>query len=369
VRTDHPRLWMAVPIGCLLVAPLSSRALAVQTADPAIAFVASHSVTVGKGHNAVTTFYYDLTVMDADGSDPTILLTETSNSSWFPALDEPAWSPDLDGNPANGFQGCLAVIIYEASGGNLYVMDVAVTGGIPQVSNLRKVVDATADPSVGDRVFDPEWSPDLDPLTPGYQGRIAFTGSTDEGHTGSVNLIAMVWDGATAQLVGPPSSSFVLYDGHPTGEVPFDTTWSPDGARIAVRAGPRILVLDAASGWVSSELSFSSYSWWPTDLQWSRTSSRVAFGLAQKLYTIDVDAGIASLVAVSVPSSAGSRHPTWSPDDSSLAFANIAAVKKPEKSTWNIVRMDLSTGVLTVLVNGLAIGRDLRLSTPDWRRF
>jgi hypothetical protein len=26
VRTDHPRLWMAVPIDCLLVAPLSSRA-------------------------------------------------------------------------------------------------------------------------------------------------------------------------------------------------------------------------------------------------------------------------------------------------------------------------------------------------------
>ena len=144
------------------------------------------------------------------------------------------------------------------------------------------------------------------------------------------------------------------------------TVPTPDGARIAVREGTRILVLDSATGWASSTLSLSSY---PVDLQWSRTSSRVAFhinGSPDKLYTIDVDAGMASLAAVSVPSSAESRHPTWSPDALSLAFSNVASAKK---SKWNVVRMDLWTGVVTVLVSGQATGRDLRLSMPDWRRF
>jgi len=362
VRTDHPGLLMGAYAVLLLAASLPSQAVA----DPAIAFVASRAVTVGHGNNAVTTAHFDLMVMDADGRNPTVVLTRTSGSSSTLALDDPTWSPDLDGNRANGFQGCLAVLIREGANGSysLYVMDIAVSGGIPQASNLRKLVDAATDPNVGvgGGAFDPEWSPDLDLFTTGYQGAIAFIGSTDGGHSSSVNLIAMVWDGATAQLVGPPSSSVVLFDGHPTGEFPFNPTWSPDGARIATNEGSRILVIDAATGWKTSTLSLSSYA---GDGQWSRTSSRVAFGIGP-ISTIDVDAGVASLAVVSVPNSGGSRHPTWSPDDSSLVFANVASTNK---SKWNIVRMNLSTGAQTVLVNGQTTGRNLRLSKPDWRRF
>jgi len=359
MRTEHLRLL----IGALAALPLAVLLPAQAPADPAIAFVASR--TVGNGNNTVTNF--DLMVVDANGGNPTVLLTRTSGSSSSLAVDDPTWSPDLDGNPANGFQGCLAVVILEASGGNIYVMDIAVPGGIPQISNLRKLVDATTDPNVGSSVYHPEWSPDLDPLTLGYQGQIAFIGSTDGGNTGSVNLIAMVWDGATAQLLGTPSSSVVLYDGHPTGALPFYPTWSPEGARIAIRAGTNMLVLDAATGWMTSTLNLSpSY---PIDLQWSRTSSLVAFGISgspETLRTIDVDVGIASLSLVPVSSSAGSRHPTWSPDDSSFVFANLSSARKAK---WDVVRMNLASGAPTVLVSGQATSKNLRLAKPAWRRF
>jgi Tol biopolymer transport system component len=174
----------------------------------------------------------------------------------------------------------------------------------------------------------------------------------------------MAWDGVTAQLVGPASASIVLYDGHPAGELPFYPTWSPDGARIAIGDLHRIRLVDSATGSILSTLNFSS-TVYPNDLQWSCTGSRIAFGTGS-MYTVNVDAGAASLAVIPVASSGGARHPTWSPDDSTIAFANLNSTNK---SKWNVVRMALSTTTPTVLVSGQATGSDLRWSKPVWRRF
>src|SRR5206468_8933620 len=52
----------------------------------------------------------NLAVMNADGSNQTTILSSSTRH-----FRTPAWSPDLNGNPLNGYQGTLAVSTYTTS--------------------------------------------------------------------------------------------------------------------------------------------------------------------------------------------------------------------------------------------------------------
>ncbi len=353
----HPR-WNA-PL--LLAAPVALAALTIGSAgaawarkppppppppappaDPAIAFVASYQ------HRGRTV--YELRVMDADGTNQTTLLSRTSN-----IIQDPAWSPDLDGNPGNGYQGTLAVTIQNEPdpGYDLFLLDVAVVGGAPQGSNLRKIVEDDLDPNVWSLAAHAEWSVDLAALTPGYQGRIVFTGSLD-GVAGSVNVIEMAWDGFTVQPVNGPNSSSALVANAGVA-LPYPT-WSPDGSRIAfggiTASGSGIHVVNSTTGMVLTVVSTGLGSG-HHDFQWSRHDSRVAFAHSNgSIYTIDVDLGSSSLRAV--PGVAG-EDPTWSPDDVEIAYASAGTIR----------RADVATGQSALLASESR--KSFRM--PDWRRF
>jgi WD40 repeat protein len=236
----------------------------------------------------------------------------------------------------------------------MFLLDVVVVGGVPQGSNLRKLVEDDLDPNVATIAVHAEWSVDLDAITPGYQGKIVFTGSTTNGQTGSVNVISMYWDGTTAQPVNGPNSSVALFPDTVVA-LPYPT-WSGDGSRIAFGAisgsGSGIHVIDAVTGAILTVISTGLGSG-HLDFQWSRTDSRVAFAHNNgSIYTVDVNLGAGSLTAV--PGVSG-RSPAWSPNDQFIAFS----------SNGEIRRADIATGQQITL----AKEKNKSFAWPDWRRF
>jgi Tol biopolymer transport system component len=327
-----------------------------QSSDPAIAFVAQYST--GNGNNTMTVT--DRTVMNADGSNQAVVWSRTLDLALTSFL-ELSWSPDLDGIAGNGYQGTLAAVARDINPTryNLYLLDIVVVNGAAQATNIRLLVDCAVDPNVASSATHPAWSPDLDALAPGYQGEIAFTGSTDNGQTSSVDVIQMAWNGATVEPLFGPNSSVPLWDPH-LSATPRYPTWSPDGARIAFAHSNQLWVMEAQTGVVTAVI--AGFSDTPSELEWSRTSSRVALRLpGPQIYIVDVDQGLGSLQAVpGVPG--GSRWPTWSPDDTSIVFAGKNA---GNKAKWHIRKVVLATGEQMVLASSTT----KNLMAPDWRPF
>jgi len=184
-------------------------------ADPAIAFTGGATIHV----------------MNADGTNVTSLGVELFGGP-------PAWSPDLDGNPTNGYQGTLAFsrgLVQPISHVGIWLLDVAVVGGVPQGLGLRQIWD----PAVREAVWHPEWSPDLDPYTPGFQGMLAYVDFEQEQET--LMLLAVAWDGnPTAPSTVHSSQDTALLSGWTIR----DPAWSSDGRRIAYANGTELVVLD-----------------------------------------------------------------------------------------------------------------------------
>lgn len=352
----------------LSVEQLEDRCL-LAVADPAIAFVAART--------AQGSPVYDLTVMNADGSNQTVIWSRAEQ------IIESAWSPDADGDSANGYQGTLAVVVQSGTSYPLYLVDVRLGNGVPTGANIRLLVDPAIDPHVGNGAYSSDWSPDLDPLTPGYQGSIAFLGWTDgvdNVNTGSINIIAMAYNGSTLEAANGPNSSTVLVEGHLTNETLFNPTWSPTGDRLAFRAdspGPsdtRLAVVNvvggAASGQVTvlSGYSVSSFH----DLDWSRSGSQVAYATRtspEKLYVVDVVVGGSSLQEVP-GAKYSNRSPSWSPDDPATAIDEtdkfiVFAGKDKVGQKSSIRRVDLATNLNTIVASNAKAD----LVWPDWRPF
>ena len=259
-----------------------------------------------------------LTVMNDDGSNKTVVFSEGN----LPRM--PSWSPGAD---SIAFTRSI----------ELWRIDVAVVDGVPQGSNLTKLLD---------RALDPQWSP--------LGNEIAFS----EGFTANPpsSLFAIPASG------GSPVELYAAPEGHSVRW----PAWSPDGMRLAFVESDgqlaqsvttqSIKILDVALGTVVTTVFAVGAEYDIQALDWARTQDKLAFNLLRRdgseprvVFTLDITTG--ELVRVTE-----GLAPTWSPDDTRLAYND---------STGKVSTVDLATGDITKLTKG---GRGAAL-WPDWRRF
>jgi WD40 repeat protein len=284
-------------------------------ADPAIAFVGGSNQMLG--------------VMDADATNVTALGIEGTGF--------PAWSPDLDGDDSNGYQGSLVYAHDLGSDSVLEVVDVRVVDGVAVGANARQVAPSFA--------VLPSWSPDLDPVTPGYQGAIAFTDFQ------SVYTVEIAWDGATATpstIHSETINTLVAENG-----IVFSPTFDPDGTRLVYgwtdNVTSDIRLVDLATLQVS--VIEQSYGW-PGDFDWSRDSSMVAYSVEGDVRLLDPD-----VFGSSVSLGVSGRSPSFSADDGALVFQGGSGQRQ------SLRRLDLASGE----VNTLLKDKKEDVLWPDWR--
>ena len=264
-------------------------------ANPAIAFTAGQTT---------------LWVMNADGSNQTQITSTVGSLA--------SWAPFGDGTPANPY-----AIAYEPSGCQLSRIDVAVVNGVPQGSNVRSL--SVAPSACG---LDPAWSPKGD--------TIAF-GDAGNNSPSSLWLTPADGSGPAVPIYTAPSRNRVVW-----------SAWRSDASQIAFveqdALGNRgIKVLNRATSVVTTVLAAGVLAG-PRFVDWARTKDVLAFDAQgprqDSLYTLDIASGHLTQIVPGV-------FPTWSPDDSKLAFAGISVV-------------DVATRTVTRLAKGG--------TWPDWRR-
>jgi Tol biopolymer transport system component len=259
----------------------------------------------------------DLYVMNSDGTNSVKIHSQSSSIS----LNFPTWSPD--GNS----------IAFGKDNG-IWAINVDVVNGKPEGSNLREIASSTA--FGGGRGYFVQWSPSGDEL--------AVTKLSDP----SLWTIPAIGGTATMLYSAPPSSGIVNIR-YPT--------WNEDGTKIAFTAsesnlGPvSIWIFDVNTETVTSVLGPIA----DTDirfLEWARTKDVIAYmqtpvdDVNWEIYTLD----IGSSQITKIVSNANS--PSWSPDDSQLAYEKIGGKEK-------VYVFEFSTGNTRELANG---------RFPDWVR-
>ena len=276
-------------------------------ADPAIAYT--------------TTGQKSLWVMDADGSHQTQIHTSDEN------IQEPTWAPD-------GSAIAFGVgIVYE----ELWRINVSLVDGVP-VGNNATMLHPNIDFSV-------EWSPAGDVIL--FVERIS-----DLYHLRTIPATG-----------GNPTTLYTT----PSGFAPIDPTWSPDASSIAyvemeLLTGPdnySINVFDVASESVMTVFGpVTTNIYW---LEWGKSSgsTEIAFSMVTggsfSVYTIDIE-----LSNPPVLIEGSSRFPSWSPDDSEIAYTVTVYSKNGRRLRGaNIWVENVASGDRTELVNGWAL---------DWLR-
>jgi Tol biopolymer transport system component len=251
-----------------------------------------------------------IAVMNADGSNQTQVYSG-SNGNFF----TPSWSPLGSGTQLDPYS-----IAFECCGG-LWRIDVAVVNGVPQGSN--EIILLSGD------YFNPAWSPAGDEIAvDGYATGI---------------FVVPAGGGAAQTLYTPPAGRLARYP-----------TWSPDASQIAFveqdeSGGTNnvITILDRDTGTVLNTLPLGQQFLSVTHLDWSRGVNRNALAFtAGGVYTLDLPSGSPSFVI-----SGGS--PSWSPDDTKLAF-------KGSGRQAGVQVITLATGAVQTLKKGGLL--------PDWRR-
>jgi Tol biopolymer transport system component len=290
----------------------------------------------------------DLKVMNADGSNQTLVLAAGESSYG------PGWSPD----------GTQLVFGSSIQGPGVYVIDVNGT-------NLRKVVATIT----GGGATQPVWSP-----VPAPDGRfkIAYLDQagpddgTIEGDnhevflvnldgTGRLNLTntrelderSPTWAPSAARLAAAPDKYTSQEPGVEGGIVVYD---------LGVGAGGTVTIVGQTNVTAVGPLS-SAYSVFRP--AWAKTHDKIAVVLFQTgsslrdIWVIDL-ATPASPTNITQTASVSENSPSWSPDDSRIAYQ-----RKNSKNRLSIFVMNADGSGPTEIGNP---GAARAQSSPDWRR-
>jgi len=255
-------LFVAIATSAALVGLSSLAAPPAAPADPAIAFALDG----------------DLAVMNADGQRQTVILSPEGR------VNDISWSPDLDGDTTNGYQGSLVFerefVENNATRFDLWVIDVQVTPDGVIGANLRNLAATHS--------VNPDWSPSGD--------LIAFDGTQTASDGTAQNGVFVV-----SPLGGVPT----LVHADPADGLAGWPTWNPAGTHLAIASKSNgiysLIIKDVANGTervvIPAENGFTGM----FELEWNRAGDRIAFhgegtGLSKSIYIVQVDSGNFSAV-------------------------------------------------------------------------
>ena len=275
-----------------------------------------------------------LLVMNSDGSGRTEILQNDCSHS------ESSWAPTGDGTAGDPYR-----IINWGTWASCLPMRVASFDTVGGTINVSSIVEIHVVGSSDTNLFGaPAWSPG-----PGNEialGSDWLNASTNEWES-AIFVIA------SADLPSPTPE--LVYDPPPLCDVD-SPTWNRDGSGIAFRevcpgSGQRILLVDRASGDISIVVPFGVFDDIST-FDWARTSEALAVtslvpvrrGSEARVFLLDLDVGSPQFLV-------SGFGPTWSPDDTQLAF-HYGTKRK-------VQTIDVATGNVSVVGSG---------ELPDWRR-
>jgi Tol biopolymer transport system component len=261
-----------------------------------------------------------LYVMNADGSNQVVVYQADS-------IGNPKWAPD---------GSAIAFIMQQEDYTyDLYRIDVSLVNGQPQGSNLYELVQ-----DVG--MHTPAWSPGGD--------EIAFVQKID----GVSRLIQTVpATGGTVETIYNGPGDFWISG----------LAWRGDGLKLAfygntlpggvnAPGGPQsIVVLDLS--YYSTTTVYGPTTDWFAHIDWARNSDILVMQTSFGIAILDITETNPTPQTL-IESTASLRFPTWSPDDSQIAYLRPGKGRSSE-----IVIYTLATEETEILAKGFA---------PDWCR-
>jgi Tol biopolymer transport system component len=264
-----------------------------------------------------------LWVMDADGSHQTSIYGTDEN------IGKPTWAPD----------GSAIAFEVGILNGELWRIDVDVVDGVPLGSNPMLLHSSA--------YYNAEWSPAGDV--------ILFPEKTYSPDLYHLRTIPATGGEATTLYTSPAGTS-VSYP-----------TWSPDAATIAFMEltyppySYEIKTFDVATSAVTTIYGpVTTHIHW---LEWGKSTDSTEIVFTMRIpdggfgiYTIDIASQSPTAVLIE---GGDSRFPSWSPDDSQIAYTSKTPRPKGPKTDFKIWVEDVDTGTRTELVKGWAL---------DWKR-
>ena len=286
-------------------------------AHPAIAYHGIVNVT--SGHTI--TSYDAISVMDTDGTHQTNLVTASSNNnSQF--LRDPSWN----------YSG-TSMTYRDYTSGNYpsYIKAVDVTvnsSGVPVGSNQRTIYSLALSDSAWIK-SGPVWS------ATSATGKIAFTRQHIGSQNGLAELCTISQSGGTVTVLasykhfntqGAVMSQYV------------NPTWSPDDSKIAVFrmdtiGKTSIMIFDASTGAALDSIPLATGI--VRALEWSRTGANLLVFEQAATSSSPVYIYYTAPTTGSTPTtnSVVGQFATWSPNNSSLIYVNVASSNALTKVT------------------------------------